>query len=145
MPLSLLDPVVLAATAARTATGTGDTVDIPDGTTALLCVLDLTGAATDAADTLDVTIEAYLGSGVASGEQWLTICAFTQILGNGADEITRVEKILGGGALTGFETGSALAAGTVRNILVGKLRAKWTIVDADGDASFTFSVVVVPG
>lgn len=140
---SLLEPITLIANARRTASGNGDTKDLPSGTRALVCVLDVTDADTDATDTLDVEIQMFLGGDVASGKQWLTICAFTQILGNGADAITRVAKIDAGQTQAEFETGSTLAAGNVRHLL-GKLRAKWIVVDADADGGFDFSVVVVP-
>lgn len=138
--------VVLAESARRTTTtGTaGETKDILADAQALVCVLDVTDADTDAGDTLDVKIQMYLGSGVESGEQWLDICAFTQILGNGADAITRVQKIALAQTEAAFETGSALAAGSVRHLLGAQLRAYWTIVDADSDGGFNFSVVVVP-
>jgi hypothetical protein len=138
------NPVVLLASAQRlVTTGTNSTpVDfhLPDGTSphAMQFELDLTAAATDAADTLDVQVQTSLDD-----VNFINVCHFTQCLGNGGAK-RHVAKILAAAAETMFEGGATLAAGSVRNIIGHQFRVNWVIVDADLDGYFTFSVTAVP-
>jgi hypothetical protein len=100
----------------------------------LLLQLDVTAAATDVGDTLDVTVQTTL-----DGTNWVDIYHFTQVLGNGGAK-RYYGKIVWDAAMTEFENGTALGAAAGRAIIGDSYRVKWVIVDADADASFTFSV-----
>ena len=130
--------ITLAASAARTSTGTASAVRLPISFRACAFTLDVTAAATDAADTLDVKIQTLL-----DGTNWTDVCAFTQVLGNGGAK-RYVGKIAAAVANAEFEVGTALAAGNIRHLFGDEYRAVWTIVDADVDASFTFAVTACP-
>lgn len=124
----------MLASEARTASGTGDAQVVPGAHEALEVVLDVTAAATDADDTLDVTVQAFVGG------QWVDIVHFTQVVGNGGAK-RHFAKVCGPEPQAMFENASALAAGSVRHLLSDSYRVKWTIVDPTGsNASFTFSV-----
>jgi hypothetical protein len=125
------DALSLHVTAAETATGTGTIeADMPE-TASLMCMLDVTAAATDVDDTLDVFIQTRVSGGLAT-------------LGNGGAK--RYYAALGnllGQAM--FENGTALGAGALRNIVGDLWRCRWAIVDPGaGAASFTFSVGITP-
>jgi hypothetical protein len=130
--------IPLFESAARTTTvvTTGTAAALRGPFTTLHLILDVTAAATDAGDTLDVTVQTRIA------DQWIDICAFTQVLGNGGAKII-VAKINGHSDQALF-THSALTAGNTRYLIGDALRAKHTIVDADADGSFTFSVYAVP-
>jgi len=141
---SRFEPVTITASAARTATGNGSAVALLEGfkeCNGVIFVLDLTNAATDAGDTLDVFVQARLDN----TPNWVDVVHFTQILGNGSDNLTYVAKVLTSGANTEFEIGSALGAASVRNLMAYDIRARWAIVDSgDADQTFTFSIWAVP-
>jgi hypothetical protein len=133
----------LHLTAAETATGTGTIeADMPE-TASLMCMLDVTAAATDVDDTLDVFIQTRVSAGLAT-PVWIDVVHFTQVLGNGGAK--RYYAALGnllGQAM--FENGTALGAGALRNIVGDLWRCRWAIVDPGaGAASFTFSVGITP-
>lgn len=131
------DGVLILASAARSATSDGTAEIVTSGLggyAAAAFTLDVTAAATDAIDTLNVFVQTQLPSG-----EWLDIVHFTEVLGNGGAK-THVGKVFANVAETMFETGAALAEGAVRNILGEHYRVRYAIVDADSDASFTFSV-----
>lgn len=137
---SLYEPVTLEASAAHTATGTGTAMRLPKDAKAVIYIFDLTAAATDAADTLDVKIQTKLDK-----SQWFDVVHFTQVLGNGAGDFTYVAKISAADGEGMFEIGTALAAGEVRSLIGEETRAVWTIVDSgDADQTFTFSVYAIP-
>jgi len=141
MATSMYEPVVLAASAAVTATGNGSAFRLPE-CRGLGFVLDLTNAATDVGDELDVSIQMKL-----DGTNWVDVVHFTQILGNGSNTLRFFGKISADGAMTMFENGSALAAAAIRNLIGLEMRAAWVVVpDADdpADQTFTFSVVAIP-
>ncbi len=130
-----VENLVLLASAARTETGTGDAVLLPDGFEVLVLQCELTAAATDVGDTLDVFVQTTI-----DGTTWLDIAHFTQMLGNGGAKrfISKVSSSL---SLTEYETGTALGAAAVRHIFGSQYRVRWDITDAGTDnASFTFSV-----
>lgn len=126
----------LVASGAQTATSTGTTpVRNAGGYAAMLFVLDVTAAATDVGDTLDVFVQTMLPNG-----SWVDVVAFTQVLGNGGAKryVAKVDATL---AQAMFESSATLSAGSVRNILGNDYRARWAITDAGTDnASFTFSI-----
>ncbi len=141
------------SSAARTASGTGEsptTAQIQSGRPSgdgyvsgladLVAVefeLDVTAAATAAADTLDVVIQTRVDN-----NNWVDVVHFTQVLGNGGTK-RYFAKIIATIAETMFENATALAAGSVRNILGYEYLAKWTVVNNTAP-SFTFSVHINP-
>lgn len=148
MPYSRFEPVTLVASAASTATSTGTTAvelltRFGGGTpavplTAIAFVLDVTAAATEVGDTLDVYVQTKL-----DGTNWVDVVHFTQILGNGSTK--RVfAKIEPPTAMTAFENGTALGAAAVRALFGTQWRCRWVVVDGNANASFTFSVVAIP-
>ena len=105
----------------------------------LVAELDLTAAAKDSGDKLDVALQTML-----DGTNWVDVLAFTQCLGNGGAK-RHIGKLAAGAALTMFEAATGLAAGSIRDLIGEKLRVKYiTTNDADAtiDTSFTFSVKV---
>lgn len=138
------EPVELLASGAVTATSTGtDAVRLFEGLNhaqACVFVLDLTAAATDVDDTLDVFIQTRI-----DGSNWVDIVHFTQVLGNGLDDLTYIAKVAAADGEPEFEIGTALAANTVRNLLGIEFRTRYDVVDSgDSDQSFTFSVTAIP-
>ena len=132
------DSGVLSASAASTATNTGATpVGNLGGYAAMVFILDVTAAATDVGDTLNVFIQ-------TKGHiaEWLDVAHFTEVLGNGGAK-TFVTKIETGTAVSEYETGTALAAAAARDIMGDTYRVRWDIVDSDADGSFTFSVTYI--
>lgn len=109
---------------------------IPRPTLGLVLELNVTAAATLVGDTLDVIVQALAPDGV----NWLDVCWFTQVLGNGGVKRI-VAKIQGDAAQAMYEVATALTAGNVRHLLGDSWRVKYTIV---GTGSFTFSVAVRP-
>lgn len=130
--------VPLLASAAKTATGNGDAVWLPYRfPRAVVFVCDLTAAATDAADTLDVKVQTML-----DGTNWTDVCHFTQMLGNGGAKRFAM-KVTADTAVSIFVPSAAVAADAVQNLVGDRFRAVWAIVDADVDCSFTFSVTAI--
>jgi len=138
----LLDITTATSTATATVTvtvaATGTlTADIPNAI-ALAFILDITNCTTDATDHLDVYVQTLIG------EDWIDVVHFTQIDGNGSDTLLYIAKINANTAETMFETSSALAESTVRNMFGRKLRVRYVVTDSgDGNALFTFAVRMV--
>jgi hypothetical protein len=129
---------ILLPSAARTVTGTGEAVLTMEGFSSLTFQLDLTSAATESGDTLDVFVQT-----PADGTNWIDIVHFTQALGNGGAK-RFIAKIVADAALTEFEAGTALGAAASRAIFGDQYRVRWAITDSGtANASFTFSVVAV--
>jgi len=126
--------------AVRTTVGTyfGDAVDVAYAHRAVEFVLDVTAGGTDANDTLDVSVQAFVGG------QWVDVVHFTQVLGT--VPVKRFfAKISAEVAEAMFENGTALAAGSVRNLLSGRYRGKAVTVDPTGNnLTFTFSLTGTP-
>ena len=143
---SLHENQTLLASAAQTASSTGESaVRLLDGARrarthiqGIQFVLDLTAAATEVGDLLDVYVQTKLDD-----TNWVDIVHFSQCVGNGG-ALRYFEKITAGAAQAGFEDGDALAAGSVRNLMGDQYRVRFAITDAGTDnASFTFSVAAV--
>lgn len=130
----------LVASAARTETDTGTTaIRLPDAPNAVGIVLDVTAAATEVGDTLNVFVQTKI-----DGTNWVDVYHATEVLGNGGAK-RYIAKVTGALAEAEFENGAALAAAAVRNYIGDEWRARWVVVDADADnASFTFSIAVIP-
>ncbi len=100
-------------------------------------VLEITDAATDADDTLDVVIQRKLPN---SGYE--DIVAFTQVLGNGANTLTFVADVFAGASGGDEHVVAALAAGSFLDVPWGDiLRVNYAIVDpTSANATFTLAV-----
>lgn len=135
-PKNVNDVVTLRASAALSTVGATNeaAVKLSRPANAIVFELDLTAAATDVGDTLDVKIQTKL-----DGTNWVDVVAFTQCLGNGGAK-RHVAKIMCSTAQAMFETGTALTAGNVRHLIGDEWRVVSTIVDANANASFTFGV-----
>jgi hypothetical protein len=125
-----LEEVIMLASEARTATGTGTDQVVPGAQVALEPVLDVTAASAAGTDTLDVYIQAYVGG------QWVDVVHFTQVLGDGGTK-RFFAKISAPEPQAMFENATALAAGAVRHLVSDSYRVRWVIA---GTGSFTFSV-----
>lgn len=129
----------LLASAARTATSTGEAAVRLPRADAYAFTLVVTAAATDAGDTLDVFVQTKL-----DGTNWTDVVAFTQVLGNGGAK-RYIAKVVAALAQDDFEVGSALSAGEVRHLIGDEWRVRFAIADVStDDASFTFSVSAIP-
>jgi hypothetical protein len=141
LPAAASAQVTLVTSAARTASGTqAVTIPAPNLYDAAVFLLSVSAAATDAIDTLDV----YLQSSPDGGTTWDDFAHFTQVLGNGG-----VKKYLA--TWSQFVTAesemkapadAALAAGVLQGPVSSTWRVKWVVVDANANASFTFSVTM---
>lgn len=132
------EAVTLLASDAQAATSTGEAaVKLPiTGGIAFVC--DLTAAADDVDDTLNLFVQTKLGA------DWVDVVHFTEMLGDGGAK-RFVAKLTRDLAQAEFETGAALGAAAVRNLLGDEWRVRFVIVDPTGsDASFTFSVTGTP-
>lgn len=145
MGVSRFDPMVLAASEARTADGNGDPVVLftdPESRrnvrgVALVC--DVTNADTDAGDTLDVFVQTQL-----DGTNWVDVAHFTQVIGTDAAK-RFFAKLVPALAEAMFENATTLGAGSIRHLIGERFRARWVIVDSgDADQTFTFSVTAIP-
>lgn len=102
---------------------------------AAIFVLDVSAAATEANDTLDLQVQT-----LVEGDNWVPVCSFTQVLGNGG-AVVHVGKISKTEPQAMFANSAALAAGSVRNIFGSSWRTSYVIVDPTGtNAAFSFIV-----
>ena len=132
--------VVLAASAARTANDNGSAVRLRTRPATVTFILDVTAAATDAGDLLDVYIESKL-----DGTNWTDVVRFTQITGTTVMPKRYVANIVVDRTQTMFEVATGLGAAAARHLLGDEYRARWVVTDVVGDdASFTFSVQACP-
>lgn len=131
--------VTLLASAARVASGTtvATPIRISDAANGVILELDVTAAATVAGDTLDVTVQTR-----SDNANWVDVCHFTQILGNGGAK-RYFAALNAGQAMTMFEKGTALAAGSQRNLVGDDWAVVWTVVSSSAP-SFTFSLTACP-
>lgn len=131
----------LLVSAARTASGNSGVLPIDFSQVAAAdLLLNVTAAATEAGDTLDV----YVQSSVDDGTTWNDFVHFTQVLGNGGAKKFHAKWVRGITPTTalGAPKDATLAAGVEQGPIGGDVRIKWVIVDAvtTGNQSFTFSV-----
>jgi len=128
--------LTLHTSAARTADGTG--TGVATNGAAHIVVLDITNKATDSNDTLDVYVDALIGT------LWTNVIHFAQALGNGTDAERQVAVLCPSGGTAPVDCSADAAVNTVRGWGAGsQLRARWVIVDggSDADQTFTFSVL----
>jgi len=100
-------------------------------------VLNLSAAATDVGDTLDI----YVDTSIDGGTTWINIIHFAQLLGNGgakqfAAAITPSANV----GTAPVDVSADAAAGAIRHYLGDQFRVRYVQVDADSDAAFTFTV-----
>lgn len=136
MPIYGGTQFILAASAPRSASGTGDAV-IVEGWRRAMIVNPITASATDAGDTLDVYIDVSPDGGVT----WVNAVHFTQQAGNGAArrEIAVLDPSNPGTSVINVTSDAAAAA--VRPAVWGNaFRARWVIADANANASHAFGV-----
>jgi len=133
------DATTLLASDARTTTSTGEAaVRLAGMVRAFAFTLDVTADESTGLDTLDVFVQTK-----ADGSNWTDVVHFPQHVGN-AGLKRYIEKVIAGPAFAGFEVGTALAAGEVRDMLGDDWRVRFEINDDSGSASFTFSVTACP-
>lgn len=137
------DHDVVTIQAAITTTGAigstnTDAVRLPGMVNAVVFVCDVSAAATDVGDTLDIKVQTKL-----DGTNWVDVIHFTQILGNGGAK-RFVAKLLANTAETLFADGVLGAGTTVRHLLGDEWRVNYVQVDANANASFTWSVTACP-
>ena len=142
MEVKKVHDVVTLLAATTTAAGAIDTagssVRVSRPAHGIAFVLDVTAAATDVGDTLDVEVQTKL-DGTAD---WVDVVAFTQVLGNGGVK-RHIAKLTADAAVTMFANAD-LAAGSIRDMFGDEWRVSYVQVDADSDGSFTFSVTACP-
>lgn len=102
---------------------------------------NVTAAATEAGDTLDV----YVDASPDNGTTWINACHFTQVLGNGGAKsfVATLSPSATVGTAVVATTADA-ASGVVRpSVLTDRLRVRYVTVDATttGNMSFTVSVL----
>lgn len=137
---SAYEATTLLASAARlkTAGTNGDAVRLPIAD-AYVFTLDVTAAATDAGDTLDVKVQTLL-----DGTNWTDVAYFTQCIGTGGAKRYVLKLCPGDVAQAEFAVATALTAGNLRHLAGDAWRVNWVLVDADDDGGFTFSVTALP-
>ena len=117
---------------------TGDAVKLQKVYQQATIVLNVTAAATEVDDTLDV----YLDTSYDGGTTWVNIAHFTQVLGNGGAKEFAV-NIINKNPVAEIDVAADAAAGTIRALALGdRIRYRSVVVDAGGvAASFTFGLV----
>ena len=131
---------ILAASAARTANGAGDAVQLANKLKALVFLLDMTIPATDAGDKIDILIQDSI-----DGDTWNDLIAFVQVLGNAAasKQMAIVNCEVAPSTALAAPTDGTMADGVRAGPVCSLIRAKWIVTkDADSpeDQSFTFSI-----
>lgn len=133
------EQVTLATASAVDSTSTGTTAKrLPGWARAFAFTLDLTVDESTASDLLDVFVQTKL-----DGTNWTDVVHFTQHAGN-AGAKRYIEKVAASPAFAGFEVGTALGAGAVRDLIGDDWRVRYTITDDSGSAAFTFTVHACP-
>ena len=117
---------------------TGDAVKLQKVYQQATIILNVTAAATEVDDTLDV----YLDTSYDGGTTWVNIAHFTQVLGNGGAKEFAV-NIINKNPVAEIDVAADAAAGTIRALALGdRIRYRSVAVDAGGvAASFTFGLV----
>ena len=135
------DVITLMASAARTTGGgAGDTIRLASMPRAMAFVLDVTAAATDTGDVLDVWVRTN-----PDGTNAINVYRFTQVKGDGGAK-RYIGKILADGSVTEFDGyTSSLGEHTGRNMLGDEWSVYYAITNTGlANASFTFSVTAIP-
>lgn len=121
-------------TASETVTLAGDYSGVPRAS----FLLSVTAAATDVGDTFDL----YLQFSPDGGTTWQDFIHFTQVLGNGGAKkyLAAWQATVAPSSLLAAPQDGALAAGVRQGPIGTTIRAKAVVVDANADASFTWSL-----
>lgn len=135
-PQVQLASVTTAAGAVNTQTS-GVGVPRLQGAGGMELVLDVTAAATDVGDTLDVKVQTKIGG------NWVDVVYFTQVLGNGGAK-RFAAKLMAQTAFALGDIAGALTAGNIRHLFGDEWRVAYVQVDANSNASFAFTVTAVP-
>lgn len=124
-----------SAVTAATAGTNGTAVYVGGERKKYIFLLNVTAAATDAGDLLDVYVDWSI-----DGTTYINGGHFTQCIGTGgAKKYYMVFDATDPGALV-IDATSDAAAGAVRPGMFGAyVRARWVMVDADADGNFTWS------
>jgi len=122
-----------AALTGAVANATDTAVPIYGERLVYLFLLDVTAAAQDAGDTLDVYVDTLIGA------TWINVVHFTQVLGNGG-ALKYFANILPENIGTTPLVSTDLAVNTSRGVVGSEFRCRYTLVDADADASITWSL-----
>lgn len=134
----------LVASAARTASGnSGALTPFSRSPKAVVFLLTVSAAATDASDTLDV----YIQHSPDGGTTYDDFVHFTQVLGNGGAKkyIATWFRDITPESDMKAPADTALAAGVLQGPIGSTLRVKWVVVDSgNADQSFTFKVEANP-
>lgn len=133
------DVVTLATVTSAGAVGSTntDSVRLPGMVNAMSFVCDVSAAATDAGDTLNIKVQTMI-----DGTNWVDVVFFTEILGNGGAK--RFVAKIQANTVEALFSDAALTAGNIRHLLGDEWRVNYVQVDADANASFTWSVKACP-
>ena len=138
--------MILLASAARIASGTSSVTlhgKLAGNLRAAAFQLNVTAAATDVGDTLDV----YIQHSTDGGSTFDDFIHFTQVLGNGGAKriVAHWVGILTPTTALHAAQDAAMAAGVSQGPIGETLRVKWVVVDAGtANVSFTFGVTMSP-
>ena len=117
---------------------TATAVELPHIPNGVIFLIQLTAAATDVGDTLNLTIE------TLCGDLWVPVYQATEFLGNGGAKTESSDKIVAGAAEGHDQSfGAAQSANAHINVIGRKWRVAYIQVDADNDAIFTFTVTAI--
>lgn len=126
---------ITTAGAVSSTNTTGVAIKPPPGGMILVC--DLTAAATDVGDTLDVKVQTKIAG------LWVDVAYFTQMLGNGGAKRFGA-KLMNQTAFALGDIAGALTAGNIRHLCGDEWRINYVTVDANANSAFTFSVYATP-
>jgi hypothetical protein len=135
--------ITLASLAARTSSDVSASYVLPANLKALVAMLNVTVAAADSGDLLDV----WLQESPDQGTTWNDFVRFTQVLGNGGAKkyIAKLNCEAPAETELGAPSDASMSAGVVQGPICPYIRAKWTVTDAGTDnASFTFALTILP-
>ncbi len=134
----------LLASAARTASNVGSSVSLSRGLKGLIFILDVTAAAKDVGDTLNVYVQES-----PDGSIWTDRVSFNQVLGNGGAEQFLAYlncELAPTTAVLAPQDAALAAASLIPGPIAPTIRAKFVIgkdADVPEDQSFTFSLKVL--
>jgi len=124
-----------SAVTAAVAGATGTAVQINGERLAYTWILACTDVKTDAIDTLDVYIDTLFGTAT-----WINCVHFTQIIGTDANDTAYFAVTVPANMLTTDAVTTDCAVGVARGVVGSQFRARWTMVDANADGNFTWSL-----
>jgi hypothetical protein len=123
----------------RAASGSSDPFMLPEKVRAVSFFLNVTNAATDVGDILDV----YIQESPDDGTTWNDIAKFTSVLGNGGAKkyLAFIGCAVSPESELALVQSEAMSAGVRQGPIIPLIRASYVITDAGtDDASFTFAL-----